>query len=125
MPSAQQAVLSRDALQTLLDRLRERGYRVLGPTVRDQAIVYDDIDAVADLPEGWTDAQDGGRYRLEKRDDNALFGYAVGPQSWKKFPRAITIRVSPARRTSSSSTLIAASASLTYCSARSASRRTT
>ncbi len=32
-------------------------------TVRDQAIVYDDIASVADLPKGWSDEQSGGRYR--------------------------------------------------------------
>jgi sulfhydrogenase subunit beta (sulfur reductase) len=32
-----------------------------------------------------TDEQDGGKYRLRKRPDGALFGYAVGPHSWKKF----------------------------------------
>jgi sulfhydrogenase subunit beta (sulfur reductase) len=40
---------------------------------------------VQDLPAGWTDEQDGGRYSLVRRSDQALFGYAVGPQSWKKF----------------------------------------
>ena len=40
---------------------------------------------VDDLPRGWTDEQDGGHYRLKRRDDDALFGYAVGPHSWKKF----------------------------------------
>jgi ferredoxin len=49
--------------------------------VRDGAIVYDDIWTSADLPAGWTDEQDGGRHRLHRRDDEALFGYAVGPQS--------------------------------------------
>jgi sulfhydrogenase subunit beta (sulfur reductase) len=98
MPSVQQAVLSRDALQALLDHLKERGYRVLGPTLRDQAIVYDDIDGVGDLPEGWTDSQDGGRYRLEKRDDAALFGYTVGPQSWKRFLHRPAIRLWSAKR---------------------------
>jgi hypothetical protein len=53
--------------------------------VRDGAIVYDDIWTSADLPAGWTDEQDGGRYRLHRRDDEALFGYAVGPQSWKRY----------------------------------------
>jgi formate hydrogenlyase subunit 6/NADH:ubiquinone oxidoreductase subunit I len=37
------------------------------------------------LPAGWTDHQEAGRYRLERRDDAALFGFAVGPQSWKRF----------------------------------------
>ena len=40
---------------------------------------------LADLPAGWTDRQDAGRYRLADRADDALFGYAVGPQSWKRF----------------------------------------
>ncbi len=52
----------------MLALLKARGYRVVGPTVRDQAIVYDDIASVDDLPAGWTDEQDGGRYRLLRRD---------------------------------------------------------
>ena len=79
------AMLDLDGLGRLLAELAARGHRVLGPTVRDGAIVYDDIAALSDLPSGWTDRQDAGRYRLERRDDDAVFGYAVGPQSWKKF----------------------------------------
>jgi ferredoxin len=67
--------------------------------VRDAAIVYDDIAAVADLPAGWTDEQDGGRYRLVRRGDGALFGYAVGPHSWKKFLHPATQRLWSAERT--------------------------
>ncbi|CAJ0780233.1 4Fe-4S dicluster domain-containing protein [Ralstonia chuxiongensis] len=78
-------ILSREGLQALIDGLRRRQYRVLGPTVRDGAIVYDDIVGVQDLPSGWTDRQDPGRYRLERREDDALFAFAVGPQSWKRF----------------------------------------
>jgi sulfhydrogenase subunit beta (sulfur reductase) len=79
------AVLERDHLQLLLDTLSKRGYRVVGPTVRDRAIVYDDLASVTDLPVGWTDEQDGGTYRLKRRNDGALFGYVVGPDSWKRF----------------------------------------
>jgi ferredoxin len=78
-------VIARDALQQLIDGLAGDGYEVLGPTVRDGAIVYDAIARVLDLPHGWTDHQEAGRYRLERRADDALFGYAVGPQSWKRF----------------------------------------
>ena len=85
MTTGQLCVLTIDGLAALIDALRGRGYRVIGPMVRDQAIVYDDIASLADLPRGWTDEQDGGRYRLVSRDDGALFGYAVGPQSWKQF----------------------------------------
>jgi sulfhydrogenase subunit beta (sulfur reductase) len=85
MDSQDRGVIDRGGLEALLDALRQRGFTVVGPTVRDQAIVYDEIEGVADLPEGWTDEQDGGRYRLARRDDAALFGYAVGPHSWKKY----------------------------------------
>ncbi|MCJ7455970.1 4Fe-4S dicluster domain-containing protein [Candidatus Bathyarchaeota archaeon] len=78
-------VLERQHLQQLLDVLSKRGYRILGPTVRDQAIVYDEVRSLEDLPAGWTDEQNAGTYRLKKRADNALFGYVVGPHSWKKF----------------------------------------
>jgi len=79
------AVISADALQGLIDALAARRYRVVGPTVRDGAIVYDTIAGIGDLPAGWTDRQEAGRYRLERRTDGALFGFAVGPQSWKRF----------------------------------------
>jgi sulfhydrogenase subunit beta (sulfur reductase) len=68
-----------------LGALRQLGYDVVGPTVRDGAIVYGPVASVDDLPVGWTDRQEAGRYRLERRGDSALFGYNVGPQSWKKY----------------------------------------
>lgn len=72
-------------MQALIDELRSDGYRTIGPRLEDQAIVYDDIAAVSDFPEGWTDEQDGGHYRVRQTGDGKLFGYAVGPHSWKKF----------------------------------------
>ena len=79
-------------------RLRARGYRVLGPTVADGAIVYADLDGADELPVGWKDRQDGGTYRLERRDDEARFGFAVGPHSWKQFLFPPQIRLWRARR---------------------------
>ncbi len=98
MADVKPAVLTTDGLQALLEALARRGYRVVGPTVRDQAIVYDDIASIAALPRGWTDAQDGGRYRMVRRDDAALFGYAVGPHSWKQFLHPPVLRLWRAER---------------------------
>jgi sulfhydrogenase subunit beta (sulfur reductase) len=80
-------VFQASALDQLLDALRNRGLRLVGPVLADGAICYGDIASAADLPAGWTDDQDAGRYRVRRRvpGDDALFGYAVGPQSWKKF----------------------------------------
>jgi ferredoxin len=79
------AVVAPAALDDLIAALRRRGFRVLGPSLRDGAIVYDDLESASRLPIGWTDRQEAGRYRLERRDDEARFGYAVGPHSWKRF----------------------------------------
>jgi sulfhydrogenase subunit beta (sulfur reductase) len=85
-------------LQQLLDALSKKGYRVLGPTLRDQAIVYDEVGSLKDLPGGWTDEQNGGTYRLSKRKDSALFGYVVGPHSWKRFLLEPEVRLWQAKR---------------------------
>jgi len=85
IPLGDKLVLESQDLQRLFDVLKERGYRILGPTVRDRAIIYDELVSVADLPAGWTDDQNGGSYRIRKRSDEALFAYAASPHSWKKF----------------------------------------
>ncbi len=79
------AVLDVEGLAGLIDALGADGFRVVGPTARDGAIVFDDIDSAADLPVGWTDEHEGGHYRLKRRDDDAVFGYVVGPQGLKRF----------------------------------------
>ena len=76
-------VLSPDGLAALLAALREDGRELRGPRVANGAIVYDRIDGIHDLPRGWGEAQEAGRYRLVRRDDERLFGFSVGPQSWK------------------------------------------
>src|SRR5262245_25573714 len=78
-------LIERDQLHHLFTALIDRDYEVVGPTVRDGAIVYDRIGTPDNLPVGWTDRQDGGTYRLAPRGDAALFGYAVGPHSWKRY----------------------------------------
>ena len=79
------SLLTLEGFTALLAELKRRGHRLLGPTVCDGVIAYADIDSAEDLPRGWTDEQSGGYYRLRRRSDAALFGYAVGPQSWKPF----------------------------------------
>ena len=78
-------VIERECFAQLLQALADHGYEVIGPTVREGAIVYERLTSTQDLPLGWSDEQTGGKYRLKRRDDDALFGYVVGPHSWKKF----------------------------------------
>jgi Pyruvate/2-oxoacid:ferredoxin oxidoreductase delta subunit len=86
-------VLGRERLQGLLDALKARGYQIIGPTLRDGAIVYEELSSSEELPIGWTDEQNGGTYQLKKRTDQAYFGYAVGPHSWKRFLHSPTVRL--------------------------------
>ena len=98
MTDADTAVLEPGALEALVSALHARGYRVLGPRLRDGAIVYDDLERADQLPVGWTDAQAPGRYRVERREDEARFGYAVGPHSWKQFLLPARVRIWRSRR---------------------------
>jgi sulfhydrogenase subunit beta (sulfur reductase) len=79
------AVIARVELDPLLDALRRRGYTVIGPTVRSQSLVYDELRGADDLPAGWVDEQDGGTFRLRQADDGALFAHTVGHDSLKRF----------------------------------------
>ena len=69
----------------LLDVLKIKGYRTIGPTLKDETIVYGELNSVEQLPVGWVDNQDAGSYRLTKRTDGTFFSYVVGPYSLKKF----------------------------------------
>jgi sulfhydrogenase subunit beta (sulfur reductase) len=71
------------ALSALVRLLREDGYTVVGPTVRDGAIVLDELADATELPFGWGVDTDAGRYRLVRREDEAAFANSAGPQSWK------------------------------------------
>jgi sulfhydrogenase subunit beta (sulfur reductase) len=99
LPIKDRVTIGRSNIQVLLDELVRKGYKVIGPTLRDGAIIYDELNSIGDLPLGWTDEQNGGFYRLKKRSDAALFGYAVGPHSWKKFLHPPLQRLWSAKRT--------------------------
>ena len=92
-------VVTRHDFPALLAALRDSGYSLAGPTLRDQAIVYDAINGIEDLPAGWTDEQEAGRYQLRRRDDNALFGYNTGPHSWKKYLQLPSLTLWKAQKT--------------------------
>ena len=79
------AVLSRAGLDDLIAALIADGYKVIGPTVRDDAIVLAELTSGAQLPAGWGVDSGPGRYRLRRRADQAVFGHSAGPQSWKQF----------------------------------------
>jgi ferredoxin len=92
------AVLDRAGIGVLIEALAGRGYRVVGPTVRDGAVVLGELRGSEQLPVGWTDLQRPGGYRLARREDEALFGFNVGPQSWRQFLFPARVRLWHAER---------------------------
>ncbi|WP_019971529.1 4Fe-4S dicluster domain-containing protein [Mycobacterium sp. 141] len=79
------AVIDTAGVHQLVSTLIDRGYRVIGPTRSDSAIVLTELSSADDLPRGWGVDVGPGHYRLRRRDDDALFGHSAGPQSWKQF----------------------------------------
>jgi len=85
LATGDRVVLEREDFPDLLAVLRGRGFRVVGPTLRQGDLVLDELASAADLPAGWTDVKEAGSYRLQPRADEARFGYGVGQHSWKPF----------------------------------------
>jgi sulfhydrogenase subunit beta (sulfur reductase) len=86
-------ILESSGLERLLQSLQEQEYELIGPTVRDGAVVIEPIQSATDLPRGIRDEQKPGHYRLKETGDDSWFSYVVGPHSWKKlfFPAERTL----------------------------------
>lgn len=87
-----------ESLNVLVEVLKKQEYRVLGPHVRDGAVVLEDLASASDLPRGLADEQEAGTYRLKPASNGNLFDYVVGPQSWKKFLHEPVVKLWTARR---------------------------
>lgn len=84
-PTSTKRFLARVQLQSLIDCLLAAGYDVVGPTVRQQAIVYGSIRDATELPVGWTDRQEPAVYRLTEDTCDRVFHFNSSPDSWKRF----------------------------------------
>jgi ferredoxin len=90
--------LRRSDFGTLLRQLGDAGYRCVGPMVRDGAIVYDTVGDASQLPQGVTEIQAPGSYRLTRGDSPRCFAWANGPQALKPLTFAPRERIWQARR---------------------------
>jgi hypothetical protein len=78
-------VVKCEHLEDVLRALSVSGYTLIGPTVRDGAIVYDRITSAGQLPAGWADEQEAATYRLHHDGSPTVFDHTAGPHAWKKF----------------------------------------
>jgi ferredoxin len=77
--------LPKSALDQLVSKLIQMGYRVFGPQVQDSAIVYKTLTDARDLPKGYISQQDSAKYRLVYTGHPRYFDATPGAQSWKQF----------------------------------------
>lgn len=77
--------LSIAQLKSIFDTLVNKGFRNIGSIAKDGAIMLEEIGSFSEMARGCYEQQGKGNYQLDLRDDNALFGYTVGPQSYKKY----------------------------------------
>lgn len=81
--SPQTKFIPHSRFQELINVLEQRGYTCIGPQVHDQAIHYDVIRHIDELPRGMSDDQAPGHYRLKNNGHERYFAWANGPQALK------------------------------------------
>ena len=83
-PQPEPSFLTRNDFPRLVAALISQGYRVLGPGVQDETLLWKEIVDVHELPIGWRDHQQPGQYRLEHTDSGKYFDIVHGPESLKR-----------------------------------------
>ncbi len=77
-------MIARDGLDRLIRELA-LDYRVLGPSSRNGSIVFAEIGSLFELPIGMRLEDSPGRSQLVEGASGVVFGFAVGPESPKKW----------------------------------------
>ncbi len=85
--------IEKPELQVLIDSLKELHFEVIGPTISQDAVTFAPIDSIKQMPVGYVDEQESGRYRLQQNENGNYFDFVVGPLSMKNylFPSRTTI----------------------------------
>ncbi len=102
------AFLERADLDRLIQAMRADGRQVIGPTVRDGAVILDEIATADELPTGVRESQAPGRYRLGEGRQGRTFDFTVGPMSPKRWTFPARVPIGTARRDAAGATFTAA-----------------
>lgn len=78
------AVLDRSGPDALIRLLVTQGRTVVGPTVRDGAVVLAELASADELPFGWGVELEAGHYRLRPREDGAALAHSAGPSRGRR-----------------------------------------
>jgi len=77
--------IEKPAFNTLLLRLKEEGYLPIGPRVKNESLVYEQIESLEDLPQGYSTSQKPGHFQLYRGKYSRYFDIIPGAHSWKQF----------------------------------------
>ena len=77
--------LGRDDFHALFDVLHALDYKIVGPVVKDGAIVFDRVTSPRQLARGLIDEQSPGSYQLIASHSPRYFDWNTGPQALKPF----------------------------------------
>lgn len=72
-------------LDIILAHLKESGYQTIGPKVKNETLVYEPIEVLDELPQGYITEQAPGQFQLKKDGHSCYFDFIPGAHSWKQF----------------------------------------
>lgn len=78
-----QGFLAFSMLDRLLSGLQAKGYRCMGPTVEQGAIIFGELLVATELPRGLQVVQSPSQYTLTSDPQNRYFAWVNGPQAIK------------------------------------------
>ena len=90
--------LPRADFEGLFEALTADGRHVVGPTVAEEAVVYDEIDSAAELPYGLTAETAPGKYRTRTSESPRAFDYGIAVTAWKRFTHPSIVPLTRSRR---------------------------
>lgn len=93
-----------ETLNDLISFLREDGYEVIGPVLRNDAIIPKPVQSSEDLARGWIDEQGPASYHVKKSGEQ-WFGASSSPSGWKQFLYPPHLRLFLSRRSNGSVTI--------------------
>lgn len=77
--------IQKNVFNSLLSKLKEQGYEIVGPHVENETLVYAPIAKLEDLPRGFVTEQEAGSFRLVYTGHTRYFDIIPGAQSWKQY----------------------------------------
>lgn len=61
-----------------------KSHRIIGPKIENDVLILTET-GFEDIPSGYKDRQKPGSYKISKENENDIFSFSIGPDSFKRF----------------------------------------